>query len=383
MTAAWLRLATVLTGGACLVAAACNGSDGQSHPNDAAIQGDAPADATASAPDQGAADRSRTESDTGPFTFVVFGDMNGGACERNGYVGRLVTRMAAEPNVDFFVSTGDVIDGWQEDAGTLCFAATPTPACSGGAPAGNVAALLGPIKNRPPVAGLVSAFFLTIGNHDDNWGSDWYPDPCGGGICGLLAPLVPDLLLNHPHGDVCSLDPDKSTYGADFYYSFAHAGSTFIVLRQNDDEEGMLACNNHSDCPGYCSDPANFGDPRRTDDCYDVAQFDWLRGELAAAAASAQHIFVFVHAVMLGSGDNHGVNTAASQLRALFEGAGVDLVVSGHNHAYERTHPVRGNAIDRSHRHHLHHRGNGGRAHRWSHGRLVHRGHLRAVDGLW
>jgi hypothetical protein len=338
----------MLTGGVCLLVTACDGSDGQSHPNEAASPGDAPADAIVSGPDQGAADRGRTERDAGPFTFVVFGDMNGGACERNAYVGRLVTRMAAEPNVDFFVSTGDVIDGWKEDTGTLCFAATPAAACPGGAPAGNVAALLDPIKNRAPVAGLVSAFFLIVGNHDDNWGSDWYPDPCGGGICGLLAPLSPDTLLNHPHGDVCSLDPDKSTYGADFYYSFTHAGSTFIVLRQNDDEEGMLACNNHSDCPGYCSDPANFGDPRRPEDCYDVAQFDWLRGELATAAASAQHIFVFVHAVMLGSGDNHGMNAAAPQLRALFEQAGVALVVNGHNHAYERTHPVRGNAIDPS-----------------------------------
>jgi hypothetical protein len=333
----------MLTGGVCLVAAACSSSEGQSQPADAAILDDVPARDAASA-----ADRSSPEADASPFTFVVFGDMNGGACERNGYVGRLVTRMAAEPNVDFFVSTGDVIDGWKEDAGTLCFAATPASACSGTAPTGNVAAILAPIKNRLPVAGLVSSFFLTIGNHDDNWGSDWYPDPCGGGICGLLAPLAPDVLLNHPHGDVCSLDPDKSTFGADFYYSFVHAGSTFIVLRQNDDEEGMLACNNHSDCLGYCSDPAKLSDPRRADDCYEIAQFDWLRGELATAAASSRHIFVFVHAVMLGSGDNHGPNAAAPQLRALFEQAGVDLVVTGHNHAYERTHPVRGNAIDPS-----------------------------------
>jgi hypothetical protein len=281
-----------------------------------------------------------------PFTFLVFGDMNGGACERNQYVGRLVTRMAAEPNVDFFVSTGDLIDGWTESQGTLCFAGNPSGACSGGEPTGNVAALLAPLKSRPPVAGLVSSLFLTIGNHDDNWGSDWYPDPCGGGICGLLAPLTPDALLNHPHGDVCSLDPDASAFGTDFYYSFSHAGSTFIVLRQNDDEEGMLACNHHSDCPSYCSDPANFADPRRADDCYEVAQFDWLRGQLAAASASARHIFVFVHAVMLGSGDNHGPNAAAPQLRALFEQANVGLVVTGHNHAYERTHAVRGNAID-------------------------------------
>jgi hypothetical protein len=150
MTAARLRLGAMLTGGACLVTAACNSTDGQPHPTDAAVLGDAPAADATSATD-GGADQSRTEGDVGPFTFVVFGDMNGGACERNGYVGRVVTRMAAEPDVDFFISTGDIIDGWKENAGTLCFAATPTPACSDGAPAGNVAALLAP--HQEPASG--------------------------------------------------------------------------------------------------------------------------------------------------------------------------------------------------------------------------------------
>jgi hypothetical protein len=283
----------------------------------------------------------------GAFSFVVFGDLNGGGCERNAIASQVVAKMAQEPNVAFFVSTGDIIDGWvEDDGGTACFGATPSPTCAGGQPAGNIAALFAPIKERAAVPGLSASFYPVIGNHDDNWGSGWYPDPCGGGICDFLSPLGPDTYLNHPHGDICSLTEDTSAHGTDFYYSFSYGNSTFIVLRQNDDEEGMLACNGDHDCVTYCSDPAFFDDATRNEDCYDVAQFDWLRGELATAAASNRHVFVFTHAVMLGSGDSHGPGVAAEPLRALFEQQGVVLLVNGHNHAYERTHPVRGTSID-------------------------------------
>jgi hypothetical protein len=282
----------------------------------------------------------------GAFSFVVFGDLNGGGCERNARVSRLVDRMAAEPGVAFYVSTGDLVDGWVEAAGgTMCFGRDPAEACGTG-PLGNLAALLAPIRERAPVGGLASSFYPTIGNHDDNWGSGWYPDPCGGGICDLLAPLAPGDLVNHPHGDLCSLDQASSAHGRDFYYSFTHQGSTFLFLRQNDDYDGMLSCNGHADCPAYCADPAHFADPARANDCYYVAQFDWLRAELAAASGRGDNLFVFGHAPLLGSGDNHGANGAAPQLRALLEAHGVAVYFNGHNHAYERTAPVRGAAVD-------------------------------------
>jgi hypothetical protein len=332
-----------------LLAGGCGGSAERADGGDGGLAGDGAAPDGAGAADGRAGDAGDGGGGDGGtvdhFRFLVFGDLNGGGCDRNAEFSRVVAQMAAEPDVAFVVATGDLIDGYVEGDGTLCFAATPGESCAGSAPAGNLATILAPIKDRTPAAGLPTALFPTLGNHDDNWGDDWYPDPCGGGICGLLSPLTPDAFINHAHGDLCSLTSSGS-YGADFYYSFSYGGSRFIVLRQDDDYEGMLSCNNHGDCPAWCADPANFADPSRADDCYDVAQFDWLRNELATAAGSARHIFVFVHAVMLGSGDNHGMNAAAPQLRALFEAADVDLVVNGHNHAYERTLAVRGSAAD-------------------------------------
>jgi hypothetical protein len=335
--------------GFAVAATRCGGSPGGDEPGSLQDAGGGSiSDGALPAPDSGrdAGDPAAPDGVAGAnrFSFVVFGDLNGGACGRNGRISRLVSRMAQEKDVAFYLSTGDIIDGWTESAGgTACFASNPAETCPGGEPAGNMAAIFSPIKNRAPVPGLASSFFLALGNHDDNWGSDWYPDPCGQGICDFLAPLAVDAFIDHPHGDLCSLDPSKSAMGADFYYSFSYRGSTFIVLRQNDDYEGMLACNgSHGDCAAYCSDPALFGDATRNEDCFDVAQFDWLRRVLDGAVAAARRVIVFGHSPLLSSGDNHGANSAAGPLRALLEAHGVAIYINGHNHAYERTHPVRG-----------------------------------------
>jgi hypothetical protein len=38
------------------------------------------------------------------------------------------------------------------------------------------------------VAGLPAFLFPTLGNHDENWGSGWYPDAFGAGICDAFGP---------------------------------------------------------------------------------------------------------------------------------------------------------------------------------------------------
>ncbi|MBV1862723.1 MAG: metallophosphoesterase, partial [Nannocystaceae bacterium] len=206
-----------------------------------------------------------------------------------------------------------------------------------------------------------------IGNHDGNWGSGWYPDPCGGGICGLLGldsagiaatyvdhgdvldvPGFAPQVLNH--GDICGLEQGDSGHPEDFYYSFSFRNAYFIALHLDEDFSGMLDCNGgggeFGNCAEYCSAPELRLDPARNSDCYRVHQYDWLTTELMAASARYEHVFVFAHAPLLGSGENHLPNSDAPSYRALFDEYGVDAYFNGHNHAYERTVPVRGGVED-------------------------------------
>ena len=33
--------------------------------------------------------------------------------------------------------------------------------------------------------------YPVVGNHDDGWGDDWYPDPYGNGFCSVFDPFKP------------------------------------------------------------------------------------------------------------------------------------------------------------------------------------------------
>ena len=288
------------------------------------------------------------------FKFIVFGDFNGGDCYRNDRVQRTINLMAEENDVAFFVSTGDLIDGYIDTQrhSTLCFASDPAETlrqvnkCPEGIPNGNVAEMMAPIKNRKPVEGLKASFYPVIGNHDDNWGSNWYPDPCGDGICDFLYPLSPDTYINHEHGEMCSKDEYSSRHSQDFYYSFTYKNSYFIVLRINNDNWTFLSsCNNHdgyASCVEYCADPKLVDNSTRNKNCWGgIEQYNWLLGELKKAQ-SYDNKFVFTHAVALGSGDGHLPFAGAGILRKTFEKYNVDVFFNGHNHAYQRTHKVTG-----------------------------------------
>lgn len=298
------------------------------------------------------------------FSFVVFGDLNGGGCDRNDRVNRIVQKMDTETDIDFFISTGDLIDGFAESNGdiTSCFATDPFTingsSCDNGVPNGNVKQLLAPIMDRTVLPGLEFSFYPVVGNHDDNWGSGWYPSPCSDGVCDLLHiegeddnVMITRYIDDHTTGDICSLDPNVSNHSNSFYYAFDYQNAFFIILKQNNDYFGMLSCNglpaSHASCEAYCTDPNLFDDPNRNSKCYSIQQYDWLREKLSYANDNGfQHIFVFAHAPLLTSGENHGATIGSAQFRNLLESNNVDIYFNGHNHAYERTKKVIGNSED-------------------------------------
>ncbi|HWC80627.1 MAG TPA: metallophosphoesterase family protein [Pseudonocardiaceae bacterium] len=75
------------------------------------------------------------------------------------------------------------------------------------------------------------------------------------------------------------------------------------------------------------------------------AQRRWLERELATARArpGVDWIVVCMHQVVISSADFNGADLGLRQQWApLFDRYGVDLVLCGHEHHYERSHPVRG-----------------------------------------
>lgn len=78
-----------------------------------------------------------------------------------------------------------------------------------------------------------------------------------------------------------------------------------------------------------------------------IDQVAWLDADLAAARKDPDIDWIFVmmhHGVY--SASNHGsTKSVQTHWVPLFDKHGVDLVFSGHDHNYERTHPLRGDAV--------------------------------------
>lgn len=289
---------------------------------------------TASGPGHSSDGGGDVPTDTAPFSFLVYGDSRaGGGCDGNAAHLRLVDRMLAEPSWDFVVHLGDMTTGY--DAST-CFVHEGD--CGAPEAHGSFARQIAPLVARAAPAGLPSAFIPVVGNHDDN--HDWTPDACGDRMCDVF-----DLgaYLDHP-------TPSDDPCGADFpdhvYYSFRHRGVLFVVLRVNDDDHDLFECNGvedgHADCADYCANaPAS---ATRTDLCYNVHQYDWLRELLDSTDGdpTISRRVVLLHAPLYTSFDDHAPTASFGALVPLFEQHDVDYVFNGHNHTYERTVPIRG-----------------------------------------
>ncbi len=73
----------------------------------------------------------------------------------------------------------------------------------------------------------------------------------------------------------------------------------------------------------------------------DRTQLQWMEKELAASGSDWK--VVFFHHPIYSSGGRHGSDTALrAQLEPLFLKYGVDLVIAGHEHFYERLKPQKG-----------------------------------------
>jgi predicted phosphodiesterase len=73
----------------------------------------------------------------------------------------------------------------------------------------------------------------------------------------------------------------------------------------------------------------------------DRTQLQWLEKELAASGSDWK--FMFFHHPIYSSGGRHGSDTALrDQLEPLFLKHGVDVVMAGHEHFYERLKPQKG-----------------------------------------
>jgi hypothetical protein len=130
---------------------------------------------------------------------------------------------------------------------------------------------------------------------------------------------------------------------AGHWYAFT-AGPVRVISLHNDDvclQDGGFLGYRRDEVPGYRArgyDPYLRG-------YSGGAQRAWLEAELGAAAASPEidWIVVIMHQVAMSSARLNGADLGIRQeWGPLFDAYGVDLVLTGHEHHFERTHPVRG-----------------------------------------
>ena len=104
----------------------------------------------------------------------------------------------------------------------------------------------------------------------------------------------------------------------DDYYSFDYQNIHFLAISTNEEKENEF---------GIISDSA---------------QLDFIRADLSSAENNQKTdwIIVFLHHPMYTSSPNFYSMDLRNLLQPTFDLYGVDLVINGHKHAYERTNPL-------------------------------------------
>ncbi|WP_372734912.1 purple acid phosphatase family protein [Nocardioides sp.] len=221
-----------------------------------------------------------------PFRFAAFGDMGVNAAAAAHVA--LIRRM--RPKFAFVV-------------GDLCYADTSGGTGVGGPQTQDFRVWDQWLNQIQPSAGHVP-WMTTVGNHEMEEGNGEL------GYSGYL--------------DRFQL-PGNGVKGAPVTYSFVHGNVGFIALDGND---------------------ASYEISRNLD-YLGSAQDQWLRRELAEMRSDPEIDFIVVgfHNCMYCTNLVHGSDGGnRSRWEPIFDRYSVDLVVNGHNHCYERTHPLRDGA---------------------------------------
>jgi predicted phosphodiesterase len=153
---------------------------------------------------------------------------------------------------------------------------------------------------------------ITIGNHDASWG---HP----------RNQYVSDSLLNQymSHFGLSSVPADPEflplVRHLKQYYSFDYENAHFVVMS--------------------------------TQQLSDTSQYDFVKSDLAKALSNSniEWIIVYMHKPMYNSGRSvaegpvTGIAGIREKYHPLFDQYGVDLVLAGHTHTYERSYPLKYN----------------------------------------
>ncbi len=161
---------------------------------------------------------------------------------------------------------------------------------------------------------LHSGDFVDDGQKEDQWGVQFF-DPVR--PLALRGPIYP-ALGNHEYDAptyyrLFAVPQSGSTDRPEAWYAFDYENAHFIVLDSNP-ASGRFA-------PGS-------------------EQLRWLEEELKGS--DAQWTFVMFHHPLYSSGRHKSDEALREVLMPLFERYGVDMVLTGHDHLYERTWPLRG-----------------------------------------
>ena len=228
------------------------------------------------------------------FTFAALGDM-GATADGATITGRIA---AVEPDLVFFVGDLCYADRLGGGAEAL-FTTGPLPVQQDLTAWDKWLVQIAPSASRTP-------WMFTTGNHEMEVGQ---------------GPLGYDGFLARMHLPV-------SRKAAGPYYSFRYGNVGFVALDANDASYEITH---------------NLGYTGGAQDAWLASTLARLRGDEAIdfIVVGFHHCMYCTNAVHASDGGPR------ARWGGLFDQYGVDLVINGHNHSYERTHPVRAGAIER------------------------------------